>query len=254
MLLLTSITDLIQVVTDAAGDIKVHASYVDNATGVITPGRTNTASIVTATTTTVAPSPSASVQRNVKHLNLRNNHASQAVTCRVEHTDGTNVESLMNCVLLAGEVLVFDQSGDWQHYDANGGLYTAFPAADQTAMEAATSNTRIVTPLNFNWHPSTAKFWVNVTGNSTTINASWNMTSVTDGTSEETITIATDFSSANWCCQATSSGAASTAAAWRGACARAIAAGTIVVFCVDGAATTALGEATQWYVTGYGDQ
>jgi len=43
MLLLTSTSDLVQVVTGQAVTTDVHASWVDNASGTITPGRTNTA-------------------------------------------------------------------------------------------------------------------------------------------------------------------------------------------------------------------
>ena len=52
MLLLTSTSDLVGVYTWAAGDIEVHASWVDLSGTTVTPGRTNTASITTATTTT----------------------------------------------------------------------------------------------------------------------------------------------------------------------------------------------------------
>ena len=49
MLILSSTSDLLRVTTSAAGDVDVHASWVDNASGTITPGRTNTAAITTAT-------------------------------------------------------------------------------------------------------------------------------------------------------------------------------------------------------------
>ena len=68
MLLLASTADLIRVVTGSSGTVEVHASFVDVAAGVITPGRTNTPTITTATTTTVVASPAASTQRNVKLL------------------------------------------------------------------------------------------------------------------------------------------------------------------------------------------
>ena len=78
MLLLTSTSDIIRVVTGSAvATITVHADWVDNASGTITPGRTNTA-ITTATTTTVVAAPAASTQRNVKGLSVTNNHASSS--------------------------------------------------------------------------------------------------------------------------------------------------------------------------------
>lgn len=120
MLLLTSTSDSVSLTTSAAGQIEVHASWVDNASGTITPGRTNTADIVTATTTTVVASPSASTQRNVKALNIRNTSASVTNTVSVLHTDGTTSHTLFSAQLLPGEVLVFDESGDWQAYTSVG--------------------------------------------------------------------------------------------------------------------------------------
>lgn len=124
MLLLTSTSDIIRVVTGSAADVDVHASWVDNASGTITPGRTNTAAITTATTTTVVGSPGASTQRNVKHLNITNAHATAATTVIVQHFDGTTSEDLMEVTLLAGENLVLGEGGAWTHHDVQGAPYT----------------------------------------------------------------------------------------------------------------------------------
>lgn len=71
--------------------------------------------------------------------------------------------------------------------------------AIQSEMEAGTDATRAVTPGRQHFHPSAAKFWVQWTGNSTTILSSYNMTSIADtGVGDADGTIATDFSSANW--------------------------------------------------------
>ena len=72
MLILASTSDIVRVVTAQAAQIEVHASYVDWNGSAVTPGRTNTPHITTATTTTVVAAPGASVQRNVKHLNITN--------------------------------------------------------------------------------------------------------------------------------------------------------------------------------------
>lgn len=200
MLLLTSTSDLVRVVTDAAGDIEVHASYMDNNAGTITPGRTNTASITTATTTTVVGSPGSGEQRNVKHLNIRNNHASQAVLVTVFHTDGTNQEDLMEVTLLAGEALVFNQAGVWIHYDANGGMYPQVGAiATQAEMEAASSNVVTVSPGRLHYHPGVAKCWGKAVGAGTSLTVNYNITSITDtGTGRLGVNIGNDFSSANY--------------------------------------------------------
>lgn len=148
MLLLTSTSDIVRVVTGAAADIEVHASYVDNNAGTITPGRTNTPSITTATTTTVVGSPGSGVQRNLKHLNITNNHASVACAVTVDHTDGTNPVELMSFILLPGENMIFNAEGRWAHRDAQGaeyppaglGAYTGYPVSFMktgTASDAA---------------------------------------------------------------------------------------------------------------------
>ena len=123
MLILASTSDLVRVVTSAAAQIEVHASYVDWNGTAVTPGRTNTAAITTATTTTVVPSPGSGVQRNVKHLNITNDHASQSCSVTVEHTDGTNAIELMAFTLLPGENMIFGEEGRWAHRDANGAEY-----------------------------------------------------------------------------------------------------------------------------------
>jgi hypothetical protein len=74
-------------------------------------------------------------------------------------------------------------------------------AASQSEMEAASSALRWVTPVSAKWHPGVAKCWayVTVSGGTPSLDASHNITSITDtNTGRLTITIATDFSSAAW--------------------------------------------------------
>lgn len=130
MLLLTSTSDIVRVVTGSSANVVCHASYVDNNSGTITPGRTNTAAITTATTTTIVGSPGSGVQRNVKGIYITNNHASASTQVTVQHYDGTNSEDLMGVTLLAGENLVMDANGHWTHHDIQGGDYQGRPAVD----------------------------------------------------------------------------------------------------------------------------
>lgn len=125
MLLLTSTTDIIRVVTGAAvPTITVHASYVDNASGTITPARTNT-NISTAATTTIVASPGAGVQRNVKQISITNNNASLTCQVTVQHFDGTTSTDLMGVTVKAGENLILDDNGVWHHHDPQGAEFTA---------------------------------------------------------------------------------------------------------------------------------
>lgn len=71
-------------------------------------------------------------------------------------------------------------------------------AASQAEQEAGSSNTVATTPGTQHFHPSACKFWAELSTTGT-LNVSYNVTSRTDnGAGDETITIATDFSSANW--------------------------------------------------------
>jgi len=120
---LTSTTDLVRVVTSAAAQIEVHASWADFDGSAVSLGRQNTPHITTATTTTVVPSPGASVTRNLKHLNITNDHASMSCTVTVEHFDNTTAIELIAFTLLPGENMVFAENGNWSHRDAQGAEY-----------------------------------------------------------------------------------------------------------------------------------
>lgn len=123
MLNLSSTSDVIRIVTGSAAQIECHASWADLNGTTVTLGRQNTPHITTATTTTVVASPAASTVRNVKHLNITNNHASQSCSITVEHYDGTTAEELIAVTLLSGENMVLGEDGRWTHYDANGAVY-----------------------------------------------------------------------------------------------------------------------------------
>lgn len=125
MINLTSTSDLIRVVTSAVAQIEVHASWVDvtDATGEVALGRQNTPYITTATTTTVVPSPGVGVRRNMKHLNITNDHASASCVVTVDHTDGTTAIELISFTLLPGENMLFNEEGRWSHRDAQGAEY-----------------------------------------------------------------------------------------------------------------------------------
>lgn len=123
MLNLSSTSDVIQIITGAAAQIECHASWADFNGTTVTLGRQNTPYITTATTTTIVASPGASTVRNVKHLNITNDHASQSCTITVEHFDGTTAAELVAVTLLSGENMVLGEDGRWTHYDANGAIY-----------------------------------------------------------------------------------------------------------------------------------
>lgn len=120
MLLLTGTSDKIQVITGSAGDIRVHASYVDLNGSTVTPLRANLAAITTAATTDVVGSPAASTQRNVQKMTYYNDHATVSNLVTIQHTDGTNIVKLFEATLAPGEKLGFDKNGKWWYYAASG--------------------------------------------------------------------------------------------------------------------------------------
>lgn len=150
MLLLTGTTDLVTVTTSAAGSIAVHASFVDNNAGTITPGRTNTPLISTAATTTVVASPSAGVQRNVKKLNLNNVSGSVANLVTINHTDGTTVIALWDGTLAAGESVEMGEEGEFTYYAADGTIKAASTGGAGAFTTLTASSTVTLSPANAN--------------------------------------------------------------------------------------------------------
>ncbi len=131
---------------------------------------------------------------------------------------------------------------------------TILQASTQAEMETGTALTSSVTPGRMQNHPGVAKMWayITVSGGTPSLDASYNVTSITDTSAGNvTVTIATDFSSANFCAVAqavTAGGAAHMASVKTGQ-----AAGSLVVrtaLTSTGADTDNINIA----VVAYGDQ
>ena len=163
MLLLVSTADKVQVVSSIAVPLEVHATYVDNAAGTITPGRQNT-EITTATTADVVGAPASSEQRNVQTLLVRNGHASTSSVVTVRHTDGTTAVDVYVVTLGAGEMLQYLDGVGLQVLTASGAVKTsqnqganatggaqssAVLAADVTNNNAVANTIADVTGLSF---------------------------------------------------------------------------------------------------------
>ena len=113
MINLASTSDAISVVTSAAGAVQVHASFVDLNGTTATPGRINTPSIATATTTAIVPAPAASTVRGVNNLSIVNASATITNTVTVNHTDGTNNLQLITMVLAPYQALRYIDGSGW---------------------------------------------------------------------------------------------------------------------------------------------
>lgn len=208
MLILRANTDDLRITTGSAADIEVHLSAMqaDASTPPVVqplPNLGPQASITTATGPSIILDTSGITSGhvvNVKHINIYNNHASQACVVTIDVNDGTDTTVLAEVNLLAGESLVFTQGGVWLHYDSNGAVYPSVGnAASQAEMEAGTATDRYVTPQGFNWHPGAVKCWGKANGAGTSLLVNWNVAGITDtGTGRLGVTIGTDFSSANY--------------------------------------------------------
>jgi hypothetical protein len=110
MLILASASDKLQLITSAAGNINVHASYLDNVAGTVAPGRQNV-NITTAATTDIVPSPASGTFRNLKTLHIYNVGPSNQ-TVIIQHTDGTTVVQIHETLLQPGQDLQYrDEAG-----------------------------------------------------------------------------------------------------------------------------------------------
>lgn len=147
MLLLTSTSDLLQVVTGSAVNMDVRADWVDLSGSTVTPSRTNTPQITTATTTTVVGSPASSTQRNVQGFSIRNTDAANSNAVTVQHYDGTTTVTIIKYTLLAGEVL-FYQNNEWYVIDASGGVKNSPSAGRLLKVSVLTSGTTFTSQMS----------------------------------------------------------------------------------------------------------
>jgi hypothetical protein len=128
-------------------------------------------------------------------------------------------------------------------------------AATQSEQEAASSTSVFVSPGRQQFHPSALKFWAEVSANGSTLNVNYNVSGITDtGTGNLTVTIGTDFSSANWVCFTNGyvqldSNSSITVGTYQGT----KAAGSIQLLCKLGNAS-ASDPNVAWSVGGAGDQ
>lgn len=126
--------------------------------------------------------------------------------------------------------------------------------AVQSEMETASSTTLAVTPGRQQFHPGHPKFWLQATvsGGIPALTTSYNVTSISDDSNGTLgVTIATDFSSANWCCIASlkfSGFGMNTQVSDSN-----FGAGTCVIDSIV-RSNGALQDPNMWFVAGFGDQ
>ena len=129
--------------------------------------------------------------------------------------------------------------------------------AVQSEMETGTSTTLAVVPGRQHYHPGHPKCWayVTVSGGTPTLQTSYNITSITDtSVGVLTITIATDFSTANWASPASAEDSSGTQV--RSCAPNGKAAGSVILnsVVIDNLAQLALSDPSGWNLAGFGDQ
>src|SRR2546427_5658673 len=141
MLILALTTDKLQLVTSAARTVDVHASFMDLASGTVTPGKQNTA-ITTAATTDIVAAPAASTQRNVKTLHIRNKDTT-ALDVTVQYNQNGTIFELHKATLDTQQSL---------EYIEGVGFFVLLPtlAASQllTGVEQSTSQRVFISELS----------------------------------------------------------------------------------------------------------
>jgi hypothetical protein len=119
MLLLVSVSDLIDITISPSVTLDIHCSMMDASGTVITPGSQNSATTVE-TTKTIVSSPGSGIERSVETIHIRNRHASTSSVITVRHTDGVTTVELFKATLLAGECLSYTEVKGFQLHDSDG--------------------------------------------------------------------------------------------------------------------------------------
>lgn len=115
---LDATTESLEVTTSAAVNLDYAVSYVDNASGTITPGSSH-GQVATATTTAVLAAPGSSTQRAVTAVSLCNvGSASQTVV--VKHDTSGTERVIARASLAASECFSAANDGTWQVLGSNG--------------------------------------------------------------------------------------------------------------------------------------
>jgi hypothetical protein len=135
MLNLTTSTSKVEVVSGNAATVDSLLSWVDYDSSVNPPttaGETS-AAIASATTTDISGSPTGSIKRAIRGVNLYNKDAALTADLTVRHYNGTLTILLRKVLLAPGETLAFEDNR-WAVYDSNGYLRVSQP-----------SDTRVIT-------------------------------------------------------------------------------------------------------------
>jgi hypothetical protein len=119
MLVLNTTSDVLQLITSAAGQIDVYTSYADVSGTTVTVGR-QVQRIGTATTTTVLSAPGSGVSRNAKRMAVANNSSTVTNTVTWQFFDGTNTIVYESFTLAPGERFSYSETAGIRAFTAAG--------------------------------------------------------------------------------------------------------------------------------------
>jgi len=126
-------------------------------------------------------------------------------------------------------------------------------SASQADIETGTSTTEFVSAGRAQFHQSSAKAWAKL-GVSGDVTLGYNVPSCADGGAGiTTVTIGTDFSTANWACVVGGLGSGTTVTTAKAISCSSQAAGTMVLSAYDFSATPVLEDPNNFFFAGFGD-
>jgi hypothetical protein len=183
-----------------SNNLPVSVEFTDITASAFTPGHQDAASNGT-TAVTILAAPAGSTYRVVKHINVYNKDTVSA-TVTIQFNNNATLRELIVIALSSGQSLTWSPEAGWQVLTVQAATDTVpgiVEIATQAEMETGTDVVRAVVPGRLQYHPAAAKCWGKAVGAGTSLTVSYNITSISDtGTGRLGVTIATDFSSANY--------------------------------------------------------
>jgi hypothetical protein len=155
------------------------------------------------TSVTILSAPASSTYRLVRSISVYQKDTAD-VLVTVKFDNGGTDRELVTCILSPGDTLTWSMERGWQVMretdtlrepgeatDTKRGIIELATAGD---MREGNNNTMVVVPGRVPYHLSVCNCWGKASGDGTTLNASFNVTSVTDtNTGRLGVNIATDF-------------------------------------------------------------
>jgi hypothetical protein len=146
MLILAGSNDKLSLITSAAGDIDVTASWLDltNTDPPVVKGSTSgtqLTTITTATTTDIVAAPAGTDRRNLKHVGIRNTHATSVVDVTVQINRSGGLTEQHKATLKPGDLFTFVEGVGWYFTPAvaQTTLIRVLSADDATLANVATA-------------------------------------------------------------------------------------------------------------------